>query len=69
MIDRSTHSTIAWPILSLGALLVLWRLVDFMLNPLAINWDVSMYLLIGSMLLDGGIPYIDIVEINPPLAW
>lgn len=69
MTGNNTHPIIAWPVLSLAALLVLWRLVDFMLDPLAINWDVSMYLQIGTMLLDGGIPYIDIVEINPPLVW
>jgi hypothetical protein len=28
-----------------------------------------MYLDIGSRLLDGGVPYVDIVDINPPLIW
>jgi hypothetical protein len=59
----------AWPFLLLAAVLVLWRLLDFMAAPLLINWDVAMYLQIGGMLLDGGIPYIDIVDINPPLVW
>ena len=37
------------------------------LNPLAINHDCAMYLQAGSLLLEGRVPYIDLVDVNPPL--
>ncbi|HEY9676465.1 MAG TPA: hypothetical protein V6C76_00585 [Drouetiella sp.] len=36
-------------------------------DPLQLNWDPSMYLHFAQMLLNGGVPYVDFVDINPPL--
>jgi hypothetical protein len=38
-------------------------------EPLVLNRDSAMYLQVADMLLDGGLPYLDIVEINPPMVW
>jgi hypothetical protein len=38
-------------------------------EPLLLNRDSAMYLQVAGMLLDGGLPYRDIVEINPPMIW
>src|SRR5262249_44547895 len=35
--------------------------------PPDIHHDCAMYLQSGQMLLDGAVPYVDVVEINPPL--
>lgn len=45
----------------LGALLFAWR------NPRWINPDCAVNLYLGDLLLNGQIPYVDFVEINPPL--
>ncbi len=41
-------------------------LITLLQNPLYINWDVAMYLDIGSRILAGQMPYIDYYEINLP---
>ncbi|HLC03588.1 MAG TPA: hypothetical protein VJK02_11170 [Anaerolineales bacterium] len=38
-----------------------------LINPLRVNRDASLHLLIGQLLLRGALPYVDYVEINPPL--
>jgi len=38
-------------------------------EPLLLNRDSAMYLQVADMLLEGGLPYLDIVEINPPMTW
>ncbi len=37
------------------------------LNPLALNVDSALYLEVGRYLLDGRVPYVDYIELNPPL--
>jgi hypothetical protein len=47
--------------------LVLMMLILVLINPLRVNRDASLHLLIGQLLLQGAVPYVDYVEINPPL--
>ncbi len=47
--------------------LILMMLVLMLINPLRVNRDASLHLLIGELLLRGAVPYVDYVEINPPL--
>ena len=49
----------------------LWLHVTSLLlsEPLLLNRDSAMYLQLADMLLEGGLPYLDIVEINPPMIW
>jgi len=49
----------------------LWlHLTSLLLSqPLLLNRDSAMYLQVADMLLEGGLPYLDIVEINPPMIW
>jgi hypothetical protein len=47
-------------IAALGALARLWP-------PLTINHDCGWYLFAGGRILDGAQPYVDVVDVNPPL--
>lgn len=49
----------------------LWLHVASLLlsDPLLLNRDSAMYLQVADMLLEGGLPYVDVVEINPPMTW
>jgi hypothetical protein len=48
--------------------LILVMLILTLINPLRVNRDASLHLLIGELLLRGAVPYVDYVEINPPLV-
>ena len=69
MADNLQQHKLPWPFIIGAGIFLLWRLLAIYTDPLAINNDVAMYLQIASMLLDGQVPFVDIFEINPPLAW
>ena len=50
------------------AAIILTILALVFVNPLRVNRDASLHLLIGRLLLGGAVPYVDYVEINPPLV-
>jgi hypothetical protein len=52
---------------TLTAVIVVVILVVILVNPLRVNRDASLHLLIGQLLIRGAVPYVDYVEINPPL--
>jgi hypothetical protein len=58
-----------WPITLVALFCVGWALYNVAANPLEINHDVAAYLQVATMLLEGAVPYVDVVEINPPLIW
>lgn len=39
------------------------------LHPLAIGWDPSLHLNAAQLILEGKIPYVDMLDANPPLVW
>lgn len=50
--------------------LIMWRLCTIPeLHPLTIAPDQSMFVAIGDLLLQGKKPYVDIYDVNPPLAF
>jgi hypothetical protein len=53
---------------ALSGVLILLMLGLALINPLRVNRDASLHLLIGELLLRGAVPYVDYVEINPPLV-
>lgn len=55
--------------LAVSAAILLAILIIVLLNPLRVNRDASLHLLIGQLLLRGAVPYVDFVEINPPLVY
>jgi len=50
-----------------GSAAIIVLLVAMLLSPLRVNHDCAMYLQEAELLLDGGVPYVDFVETNPPL--
>jgi hypothetical protein len=61
--DRETLSFLSW--LSIAALFAVAMLLR---QVIPMNLDVSWLLVAGERVLDGGRLYVDIVEINPPMA-
>lgn len=54
----------AWILLAISAALLL---VEVLAGGVPVNHDCALYLQIGQMLLKGAVPYVDYVEVNPPL--
>ena len=61
---RATHRS--WNILLYSVLATI--LLYLVAHPLQIDHDCAAYLVEASRLLDGDIPYVDFVELNPPMA-
>ena len=53
--------------LVISFLLVLSSAIRIVRDPAAIHPDCALNLQLGDMLLDGKVPYVDFIEINPPL--
>jgi hypothetical protein len=39
------------------------------LHPLQIGWDPALHLQCAQLIVKGGIPYVDVMDVNPPLIW
>lgn len=57
--------------LSVGliAVLTLRLLFSVCLHPLRIGWDPALHLQCAALLAEGGLPYVDMFDVNPPLIW
>jgi len=55
------------PWVTAGSAAIIVLLVAMLISPLRVNHDCAMYLQEAELLLDGGVPYVDFVETNPPL--
>lgn len=53
----------------LVAILSLRMLVSVFLHPLRIGWDPALHLQCAELICHGGIPYVDMFDVNPPLIW
>ncbi|MBX9668022.1 MAG: hypothetical protein K2X93_10405 [Candidatus Obscuribacterales bacterium] len=52
------------------AVLLICRLVwAQIIHPMRIGWDPALHLQAAQVIVEGGIPYIDVVDCNPPLIW
>lgn len=72
MTSRSTQSSgyfPPWPISLLALACIGVALYQAAANAVEINHDVAAYLQVAGLLLDGAVPFVDVVEINPPLIW
>lgn len=49
------------------ASVLLYALARIALNPLEISWDAALYVQAGAMVLDHDLPYVGVVDVNPPL--
>ncbi|MBK7837599.1 MAG: hypothetical protein IPJ49_07935 [Candidatus Obscuribacter sp.] len=49
--------------------LCLRMLVSIFLHPLRIGWDPALHLQCAELIVKGGIPYVDMLDVNPPLIW
>jgi hypothetical protein len=58
-----------WPISLLALVCIGLALYQAAANSVEINHDVAAYLQVAALLLDGAVPFVDVVEINPPLIW
>lgn len=55
----------AWRLAAL--ILLMAALIVILARPARITHDVAMYLYMGDRLLEGAVPYVDIIDLNPPL--
>ena len=60
--SKTRYDAFIFLIIGLLALVILT-----FLRPLDLNVDSTMYLEIGRYLLEGRLPYVDYIELNPPL--
>lgn len=51
------------------ASLTLRMLVSVLLHPLRIGWDPALHLQCAQLIVAGGLPYVDMFDVNPPLIW
>jgi hypothetical protein len=66
-VKRLTYPTIFAVILV--ASLSLRMLVSVLLHPLRIGWDPALHLQCAQLIVAGGLPYVDMFDVNPPLIW
>lgn len=62
---RRVSIRLTWTLAIAAALVV--ALAYILYNPLRIHHDCAMFLQVGSLLLDGRLMYVDVVDLNPPL--
>lgn len=63
-LDLSTFSTVL-----LIVVLALRMLASILLHPLRIGWDPALHLQCAQLIAAGGLPYVDMFDVNPPLIW
>ncbi|CAN5308581.1 hypothetical protein BH11CYA1_BH11CYA1_46930 [soil metagenome] len=51
------------------AIFSLRMLISVLLHPLRIGWDPALHLQCAQLIVAGGLPYIDMFDVNPPLIW
>ncbi|MBP9808299.1 hypothetical protein KBF38_08320 [bacterium] len=51
------------------ATLSLRMLFSALLHPLRIGWDPALHLQCAQLIAAGGLPYVDMFDVNPPLIW
>ncbi len=51
------------------AVLGLRMLASVLMHPLRIGWDPALHLQCAQLLVEGGLPYVDMFDVNPPLIW
>lgn len=44
-------------------------LFSILLHPLRIGWDPALHLQCAQLIVAGGLPYVDMFDVNPPLIW
>jgi hypothetical protein len=42
---------------------------SILLHPLRIGWDPALHLQCAQLIAGGGLPYVDMFDVNPPLIW
>ncbi len=69
--QRATYSRKNLFVFSLWVMVVLClrMLVSIFLHPLRIGWDPALHLQCAELIVKGGIPYVDMLDVNPPLIW
>jgi len=55
--------------IGLITILSLRMLVSVCLHPLRIGWDPALHLQCAQLIVGGGLPYVDMFDVNPPLIW
>ncbi len=55
--------------IGLIAVLSLRMLISVWLHPLRIGWDPALHLQCAQLIVAGGLPYVDMFDVNPPLIW
>ena len=51
------------------AVFSLRMLISVLLHPLRIGWDPALHLQCAQLIAAGGLPYVDMFDVNPPLIW
>lgn len=51
------------------AVLSIRLLVSILMHPLRIGWDPALHLQCAALITEGGLPYVDMFDVNPPLIW
>ncbi len=54
---------------ALIVVLSLRMLASILLHPLRIGWDPALHLQCAQLIAAGGLPYVDMFDVNPPLIW
>jgi 4-amino-4-deoxy-L-arabinose transferase-like glycosyltransferase len=69
-IDKVASFTFASEAVVFGFLFLFTLLLRFpFFFPAVVNWDESTFLLMGQSIVDGHLPYVNVWEIKPPLAF
>lgn len=50
-------------------LMVARMVAHILMHPLAIGWDPALHLQCAQLITQGGVPYVDMFDVNPPLIW
>lgn len=51
------------------AVLSVRMLASALMHPLRIGWDPALHLQCAQLIVEGGLPYVDMFDVNPPLIW
>ncbi|MFA6212016.1 MAG: hypothetical protein WCT03_27450 [Candidatus Obscuribacterales bacterium] len=64
---RLHYSTIC----AIGLIVIfsLRMLASVLMHPLRIGWDPALHLQCAQLIARGGLPYVDMFDVNPPLIW
>ncbi len=51
------------------AILVVHQIISAFIHPLRIGWDPALHLQAAQLITWGKVPYVDMLDVNPPLIW